>query len=406
MLQEIALIAPIAFGLCTGVALAQPSPSTSSTTTYHSIAVGDTNVFYRAAGPRDAPTLLLLHGYPSSSRMFDTLIPLLADRYHIVAPDYPGFGHSDAPPPSTFAYTFDQLADVVGELTEALALDTYALYLQDYGGPVGFRLALAHPERVKAFVIQNAVAYEEGLGPAWEIRRAYWKDRAAYEDKVIPGFMSFAGARERHIGSSPHPERYNPDTWTDEFAQLSRPGQAQIQADLFYDYQSNVASYPKWKLGCVNTSRQCWWSGAGTIRRSPLPARRLTSATCPTRRSTSWTPAILRSTKKSTKSLISCVDFSRNSTSALRRALAYCPQTRRRLERPAQGFHVRFAPRKARAGALGSTSLGIAGTLLLDVLNKPLDSTFVVIEEVEMENWGWGGLPVEQYRRQRALKSS
>lgn len=247
MLQEIALIAPIAFGLCTGVALAQPSPSTSSTTTYHSIAVGDTNVFYRAAGPRDAPTLLLLHGYPSSSRMFDTLIPLLADRYHIVAPDYPGFGHSDAPPPSTFAYTFDQLADVVGELTEALALDTYALYLQDYGGPVGFRLALAHPERVKAFVIQNAVAYEEGLGPAWEIRRAYWKDRAAYEDKVIPGFMSFAGARERHIGSSPHPERYNPDTWTDEFAQLSRPGQAQIQADLFYDYQSNVASYPKWQ---------------------------------------------------------------------------------------------------------------------------------------------------------------
>jgi pimeloyl-ACP methyl ester carboxylesterase len=247
MMKEIAVIASIVFNLSTGAVQAQPSPSTSSTTTYHTIAIGETNVFYREAGPRDAQTLLLLHGYPSSSRMFDTLIPLLADRYHIVAPDYPGFGHSDAPPPSTFAYTFDHLAEIVDRLTEALALDNYALYLQDYGGPVGFRLALAHPERVKALVIQNAVAYEEGLGPAWEIRRAYWKDRDAYEAKVIPGFMSLAGAKERHIGSSPHPERYNPDTWADEFVQLSRPGQAQIQADLFYDYQSNVASYPKWQ---------------------------------------------------------------------------------------------------------------------------------------------------------------
>ena len=226
MLKEIAVTASIAVGLSAGVVQAQPSPSTSSTTTYHTIAIGDTNVFYREAGPPDAQTLVLLHGYPSSSRMFDTLIPLLADRYHVVAPDYPGFGHSDGPPPSTFAYTFDHLADVVDRLTEALALDTYVLYLQDYGGPVGFRLALAHSERVKALVIQNAVAYE---------------------DKVIPGFMSLAGARERHVGSSPHPERYNPDTWTDEFVQLSRPGQAQIQADLFYDYQSNVASYLKWQ---------------------------------------------------------------------------------------------------------------------------------------------------------------
>lgn len=247
MIKEIAVIASIAYSLPMGTVQAQPSPSTSSTTTYHTIAIGDINVFYREAGPRGAQTLLLLHGYPSSSRMFDTLIPLLSDRYHIVAPDYPGFGHSDALPPSTFAYTFDHLAKIIGKLTAALALDNYALYLQDYGGPVGFRLALAHPERVKALVIQNAVAYEEGLGPAWEIRRAYWKDRDAYEAKVIPGFMSLAGAKERHIGSSPHPERYNPDTWTDEFVQLSRPGQAQIQADLFYDYQSNVASYPKWQ---------------------------------------------------------------------------------------------------------------------------------------------------------------
>jgi pimeloyl-ACP methyl ester carboxylesterase len=245
MTREITVTTPAALGLSR--AQTSPSPSTSSTTTYHTIAIGNINVFYREAGPRGAPTLLLLHGYPSSSRMFDTLIPLLADRYHIVAPDYPGFGHSDAPPPSIFAYTFDHLAEIVDRLTEELALDNYVLYLNDYGGPVGFRLALAHPERVKALVIQNAVAHEEGLGPAWEIRRAYWKDRDAYEAKVIPAFMSLAGARERHIGSSPHPERYNPDTWTNEFALLSRPGQAEIQADLFYDYKSNVASYPNWQ---------------------------------------------------------------------------------------------------------------------------------------------------------------
>jgi len=225
----------------------QPFSFMSSTTTYHRMAIGEIDVFYREAGPRGAPTLLLLHGYPSSSRMFDTLIPLLADRYHIVAPDYPGFGHSDAPSSSTFLYTFDHLAEIVERLVEKLALNDYVLYLNDYGGPIGFRLALAHPERVKALVIQNAVAHEEGLGPAWEIRRAYWKDRDAFEAKVIPAFMSLAGAKERHLGSSPHPERYNPDTWTDEFALLSRPGQAQIQADLFYDYKSNVASYPNWQ---------------------------------------------------------------------------------------------------------------------------------------------------------------
>jgi pimeloyl-ACP methyl ester carboxylesterase len=239
--------ASVALALSAGVAHAQGLYSIASTTSYHTIAIDGVNIFYREAGSADAPTLLLLHGYPSSSRMFDTLIPLLADRYHIIAPDYPGFGQSDAPAPSAFVYTFDHLAGVVDRLTQTLGLKSYVLYLQDYGGPVGFRLALAHPERVKAIVIQNAVAYEEGLGPAWEIRRAFWKDRAAYEDKVIPGFTSLAGAKERHIGSSPHPERYNPDSWTDEFALLSRPGQRQIQSDLFYNYQTNVASYSKWQ---------------------------------------------------------------------------------------------------------------------------------------------------------------
>lgn len=222
-------------------------PSTSATLAYRTVMVDGLEIFYREGGPREAPTVLLLHGYPSSSRMFDTLMPLLADRYHLVAPDYPGFGLSDAPPADRFAYTFDHLAEVTGKFTDIVQLKRYVLFIQDYGGPIGFRLALAHPERVAGFVVQNAVASEEGLGPAWEIRKAYWRDRAAYEDKVIPGFTSLEGARVRHVGSSPNPERYNPDAWRDEYALLSRPGQRQIQADLFWSYQTNVAAYPKWQ---------------------------------------------------------------------------------------------------------------------------------------------------------------
>jgi pimeloyl-ACP methyl ester carboxylesterase len=239
-----AAIAPATAGTQAQTAV---SRSTSSSLTYRSVAIDGVNIFYREAGPADAPTLLLLHGYPSSSRMFDTLMPLLADRYHLIAPDYPGFGQSDAPPADEFAYTFDHLGAVIVKFADTLGLKGYVLYIQDYGGPIGFRLAVAHPGRVKGIIVQNAVASEDGLGPAWEIRRAYWKDRAAYEDKVIPGFTSLEGAKGRLIGSSPHPERYNPDTWCDEFALLSRPGQQRIQADLFWSYQTNVASYPKWQ---------------------------------------------------------------------------------------------------------------------------------------------------------------
>jgi pimeloyl-ACP methyl ester carboxylesterase len=226
---------------------ARVQPSVSSTLTYGSVEVAGLNIFYREAGPKDAPTLLLLHGYPSCSRMFATLMPLLADRYHLVAPDYPGFGRSDAPPADRFEYSFDHLAEIMQAFTEHLRLPRYTLYLQDYGGPIGFRLAMAHPERVEAIIIQNAVASEEGLGPAWALRRAFWKDRARWEDEVIGGFISFEGARERHLGTSPHPERYDPDSWSDEFARLSQPGQRQIQSDLFWSYQTNVSAYPAWQ---------------------------------------------------------------------------------------------------------------------------------------------------------------
>ena len=226
---------------------ARAVPATPATITYHTADVDGLKLFYREAGPKSAPTLLLLHGFPSSSAMFETLIPLLADRYHLVAPDYPGFGLSDSPPPDEYAYTFDHIAITIDHLVAQLGLDHYSLYLQDYGGPVGMRLALAHPERVQTLVIQNAVTSEDGLGPAWNTRRAFWRDRAAHEDKVIGAFLSLDTTRQRHVGSSPHPERYDPHLWLDEFAHLAKPGQRQIQSDLFFDYQSNVASYPGWQ---------------------------------------------------------------------------------------------------------------------------------------------------------------
>ncbi|APO51438.1 pimeloyl-ACP methyl ester carboxylesterase [Bradyrhizobium diazoefficiens] len=191
--------------------------------------------------------MLLLHGFPSSSRMWEPLLPLLADKYHLIAPDYPGFGNSSAPPPSGFAYTFDNIAGVIGELTAKLGLSRYVLFMQDYGGPVGFRMALAHPERTSAIIIQNAVSHEQGLSPLWEARRRYWADPAHELEALKANFTSLEATRQRHLGSSPRPERYDPDTWTDEYAFLTRPGQAEIQTTLFLDYRTNVASYPKWQ---------------------------------------------------------------------------------------------------------------------------------------------------------------
>jgi pimeloyl-ACP methyl ester carboxylesterase len=205
------------------------------------------SIFYREAGSQDAPTLLLLHGLPSSSRMFEPLFARLSDRYHLVAPDYAGFGHSDWPDPKVFAYTFDHLADITNHFTEALGLTRYTLFMQDYGGPVGFRVALAHPGRLQGLIVQNAVAHNEGLGAIWKPRRAFWADRAANESVLRTNLLSLATTRARHVGSDPNVERYDPDLWADEFAFLSQPGQADIQSDLFYDYRTNVAAYPKWQ---------------------------------------------------------------------------------------------------------------------------------------------------------------
>ncbi|MFP3550565.1 alpha/beta hydrolase [Paraburkholderia sp. SIMBA_049] len=224
-----------------------------SRVSYRVANVDGLSIFYREAGPRNAPTVLLLHGFPSSSRMFEPLLKRLGDRYHLVAPDFPGFGHSDAPAPTSFSYTFDHIAAVTNRFVETLGLKSYVIYMQDYGGPVGFRIAMAHPERVNALIIQNAVAHEDGLGPLWNTRRAFWADRQANQAAVEQNLMSLQAAKQRHIGTSPNVESYDPDLWTDEYAFLSRPGQREIQSDLFYDYRTNVASYPRWQAWLQKT---------------------------------------------------------------------------------------------------------------------------------------------------------
>src|ERR1700758_5440052 len=222
--------------------------ATESPVTYRSTRVDNLDIFYRESGPKDGQTILLLHGLPSSSRMFQPLLESsLNENYHLIAPDYPGFGHSSWPSPKEFTYTFDSLAKVVQDFADELHLARYTLFLQDYGGPVGFRMALIHPEKVQAMIIQNAVSHEEGLSSLWAVRRAFWQDRAAHEAEVRANLLSLEATKKRHVGTSPDVSLYNPDLWVDEYYFLNQPGQGDIQLDLFYDYQNNLKSYPKWQ---------------------------------------------------------------------------------------------------------------------------------------------------------------
>jgi len=226
-------------------------------TSYRTIQIEGLSIFYREAGPKDAPTLLLLHGLPSSSRMFEPLFDRLSDRYHLVAPDYPGFGQSDWPDPKTFAYTFDHCANIMHHFTEALGLSRYTLYMQDYGGPVGFRMALVHPDRIEALIVQDAVAHNEGLGANWKPRRAFWADRAANESTLRTNLLSLSTTRTRHVGSDPNVERYDPDLWTDEFAFLNQPGRHSERPVLRISNQCGRLP-ENGKRGCVRSGRACW----------------------------------------------------------------------------------------------------------------------------------------------------
>jgi pimeloyl-ACP methyl ester carboxylesterase len=206
------------------------------------------NVFYRAAGDPSAPVVLLLHGFPTSSFMFRELIPRLADRYRVIAPDLPGFGFTEVPAERKYAYSFDSLASTIEAFTEALKLNRYALYVFDYGAPTGFRLAMAHPERVTVIVSQNGNAYEEGLGDAWGPIRKYWAEPTAENRKVIrDNVLTLEGTRWQYTHGVTVPESVAPESYTLDMALMERPGNIDIQLDLFLNYQSNVKLYPKFQ---------------------------------------------------------------------------------------------------------------------------------------------------------------
>jgi pimeloyl-ACP methyl ester carboxylesterase len=212
---------------------------------YRTAAVGDHQIFYREAGDPNQTSLLLLHGFPSSSHMFRNLIPLLSDRFHIVAPDLPGFGFSQSPPRSQFKYTFDNLATVIEAFTAVVRLQRYALYLFDYGAPVGYRLAIRHPDRVTAIVSQNGNAYKEGLSDAWDPIRRYWAEPTTKNREVVrDALLTFEGTRWQYTHGVANPEMIAPESYTLDAALLERPGNKDIQLDLFLDYASNLSLYP------------------------------------------------------------------------------------------------------------------------------------------------------------------
>ncbi|MGD9839582.1 MAG: alpha/beta fold hydrolase [Afipia sp.] len=202
------------------------------------------SLFYREAGQADAPVILLLHGFPTSSHMFRDLIPQLARKYRVIAPDLPGFGFTAVPPARNYRYTFDSLAKTVGAFVDALGLTRYAIYVFDYGAPVGFRLALAHPERISAIISQNGNAYEDGLSEAWNPIQRYWQDPTPANRDALRGFLTLEGTRGQYIAGVSNPESIAPESYMLDQALLERPGIADIQLDLFLDYASNVKLYP------------------------------------------------------------------------------------------------------------------------------------------------------------------
>jgi pimeloyl-ACP methyl ester carboxylesterase len=225
---------------------AQPGAD-SRATHYRTATIDGVEIFYREAGPQRAPNVVLLHGFPSSSRMFRNLIPALADRYHVIAPDYPGFGHSATPDRAQFRYRFARYAELIDRLLTQLGASRYALYVQDYGAPIGYRLALAHPERISALIVQNGNAYEEGLREFWQPLKAYWADGSRAHRDALRAGLTLAATKSQYLGGVHDTSRIEPDNWVHDQALLDRPGVDEIMLDLFKDYGSNVALYPKFQ---------------------------------------------------------------------------------------------------------------------------------------------------------------
>src|ERR1700752_4942274 len=214
---------------------------------YRTADVDGINIFYREAGRANAPALLLLHGFPSASHMFRDLIPLLADRLHIVAPDLPGFGQSAMPPRSEFSYTFDHIAGIIDRFTEVIGLKRFAIYVFDYGAPTGFRIAAKHPERITAIISQNGNAYEEGLSDGWSPIRAYWEDASQANRNTLRAFLTPETTSWQYTHGVADPTTVSPDGQNLDNYYLARPGVDEIQLDLFRDYKSNVALYPSFQ---------------------------------------------------------------------------------------------------------------------------------------------------------------
>jgi pimeloyl-ACP methyl ester carboxylesterase len=212
------------------------------------VTVDDLSIFYRETGDPANPKLILLHGFPSSSHQYRNLISTLSDHFHVIAPDYPGFGNSDLPSPDEFDYTFDRLSEIMEHFLMVIGFTRFGLYMQDYGGPVGFRIITRHPEWLEWLVIQNSNAYEIGFTSAWDgLRNALWKNRTSETETPLYGFLQLDTIRQIYLHGHKNPEVISPDNWNMDFRFLERPNARHIQMDLFYDYRTNVALYPKWQ---------------------------------------------------------------------------------------------------------------------------------------------------------------
>jgi pimeloyl-ACP methyl ester carboxylesterase len=250
--RKMVSLAIVALGLATLSASSKEhgtatSPSQAQVT-YASIAVDGLNIAYREAGDPATPKLVLLHGFPASSLQYRNLIPALADKFHVIAPDYPGFGNSDMPDPAAYAYTFDKTSEVIESFLKLKGLDHYGLFVQDYGGPVGFRIVGRHPEALDWLIIQNTNAYEVGLTPAWAgLRNALWVNRTPEAEQGVAGLLELDTVKTVYLHGGKRPELISPDNWNSDFAFLQRPNARHVQLDLFCDYRTNVALYPKWQ---------------------------------------------------------------------------------------------------------------------------------------------------------------
>lgn len=216
-------------------------------TTYKTIEVNGVDIFYREAGDATNPTILLLHGYPTSSHMFRNLIPVLSQKYHVLAPDYPGYGRSEQPAMANFKYSFHNMSRIVEGFLKAKQINRYSIYLMDYGAPIGFRIAAKYPERVASLIIQNGNAYEEGLRDFWVPIKKYWSDCTLENGKALEGFHSLQGLKWQYTHGVQDSTRISPDNWYLDLQHLTRPENNDIQLAMFYDYRTNVPLYPKWQ---------------------------------------------------------------------------------------------------------------------------------------------------------------